>query len=158
MPNSIKIQLSPNTYASKRYVLNCEQNPLLTISVNTQSAVSTLFKFLEHKWQKLSSNDAGEQALPTIVLYPPEGFKPSKVVIQPAVDSHPSVKSFPGPTSNHSKGRLSFYRSFKHFFLEIQPKIASNMFEILEDQLINGLTNENVLNTSFLHLYYLVYL
>lgn len=36
------------------------------------------------------------------------------------------------------------------------PKNLSNVFEILEEQLNNGLTAENASNTSFLHLYYLV--
>src|SRR5690348_6625203 len=35
-------------------------------------------------------------------------------------------------------------------------KIPPNVFEILGEQLINGLSTENVLNTSFLHLYFLV--
>lgn len=54
-PSTLQLQLVPNTYASKRYVLNCEQNPVLTIAVNTQSPVLTLFRFLEQKWQKLSN-------------------------------------------------------------------------------------------------------
>jgi hypothetical protein len=54
MPNTMKVQLVPNTYTSRKYVLSCEQNPLLTIAVNTQSPVSTLFRFLEQKWQRHS--------------------------------------------------------------------------------------------------------
>lgn len=36
------------------------------------------------------------------------------------------------------------------------PKNLSNTFELLEEQLTNGLTAENASNTSFLHFYYLV--
>lgn len=109
IPNTMTIQLVPNSYASRklylfdtlvdsvlgRYVLSCGQNPLLTVAVNTQSPVSTLFRFLEYKWQRFSNRgpDFGDQQPPTVVLYPPEGFKPSKVLIQPADDAHPSVKS-----------------------------------------------------------------
>jgi hypothetical protein len=55
MPSTMQIQLAPNSYSTKRYVLSCEQNPLLTMAVNTQSSVSTLFRFLEQKWQKFSN-------------------------------------------------------------------------------------------------------
>ncbi|KAI6215098.1 hypothetical protein M3Y94_00345100 [Aphelenchoides besseyi] len=159
VPTTLQIQLVPYTYTARRYVLNCEQNPLLSINVNTQSGFRSLFRFLEQKWtlpERKSYVTRVESTAPTIILYPPEGFKPTKIGIQIADDAHPSINSLRADCENRQiTTTIGSSTSLNSTGSASVSQAINNVFESFDDNFANGLSVENTSNVSFLQLYYI---
>ncbi|KAI6201472.1 UDENN FLCN/SMCR8-type domain-containing protein [Aphelenchoides besseyi] len=159
VPTTLQIQLVPYTYTARRYVLNCEQNPLLSINVNTQSGFRSLFRFLEQKWtlpERKSYVTRVESTAPTIVLYPPEGFKPTKISVQIADDAHPSINSLRADCENRQITTTAGSSTSSNITGQTPvAQATNNVFESFDENFANGLTVENTSNASFLQLYYI---
>ncbi|KAI6240888.1 SANT domain-containing protein [Aphelenchoides fujianensis] len=159
VPTTLQVQLTPYTYAARRFVMNCEQNPLLSITLNTHCGLSYLFRFLEQKWtlpERKSHFGMNDSSVPTILLYPPEGFKPTKITVQPADDAHPSVNSLRADCESRQAGASAANgpSTSSDAAGPSTPQGVSNAFDQFDETFANGLTTENSANINFLQLYF----